>query len=277
MGRIEEMGNFPVQVEKAQQKNADILYPFLLERLGECSEKNKKVIAISGGSGVGKTGMAWLLSERFRADGILSLIVSGDHYPHRIPMYNDAERLRIFRAAGLRGLLAEDVYDEKVRDELRKLQEEEKDAQETPSPWLGIYQRWGDAALGEYLGTEQELLFSEVSSVLSLFKKGEKTLMLRQMGRQAHEIWYEKADVEKTQVLILEWTHANSPLLSGVDVSIVLKSTPEQTLENRKKRNRDAGAGSAFVARVLRIEQEKIDAELVRADLVQDMEGNMWD
>lgn len=274
---MDGMGNCPVQIEKAQQKNADILYPLLLGRLGEFSGRNKKVIAISGGSGVGKTGMAWLLSEHFRVDGISSLIVSGDHYPHRIPMYNDAERLRIFRAAGLRGLLAEDVYDEKVGDELRKLQEEEKDAQETPSPWLGIYQRWGDAALGEYLGTEQELLFSEVSSVLSLFKKGETTLMLRRMGRQAHEIWYEKVDVEKTQVLILEWTHANSPLLSGGDVSVVLKSTPEQTLENRKKRNRDAGTGSAFVARVLRIEQDKIDAGLARADFVQDMEGNMGD
>lgn len=269
------MENLGMQIADEQKRNADILYPLLLRKI--LPDGRKKVVAVSGGSGVGKTGMAWLLKERLDADGIPALIVSGDNYPHRIPAYNDAERLRIFRMAGLRGLLEENVYNPAVREELKELQIHNHDAKEFPGkyPWLAVYHRWGDTALEEYLGTENELLFSEVSFVLSAFKKGEETLMLRRMGREAHEVWYEETKSGSRQVLILEWTHGNSPLLTGVDVSIVLKSTPEETLENRKKRNRDAAVASPFVARVLRIEQKKIDRELGRADLIQDMKGNI--
>ena len=101
------MENPGIQIVDEQRRNADILYPLLLQML---PDGRKKVVAVSGGSGVGKTGMARLLKERLDADGIPALIVSGDNYPHRIPVYNDAERLRIFRMAGLRGLLEENVY-----------------------------------------------------------------------------------------------------------------------------------------------------------------------
>ena len=141
-------------------------------------------------------------------------------------------------------------------------------------PWLTIYQKYGDEALKEYLGTDRELRFFEVSSVLSAFKRGEK-IWLRQMGREVYEVWYREERTEDKEVLILEWTHGNSPLLTGIDLSIVLESTPEETLENRKKRNRDAAITSPFVARVLRIEQEKINAGMDMADFIQDMAGNI--
>lgn len=63
---------------------------------------------------------------------------------------------------------------------------------------------------------------------------------------------------------------------AGVDVSVVLISTPEETLENRKKRNRDTAIDSPFVARVLRIEQKKINDGLDRADIIQDMHGRIY-
>lgn len=250
-----------VQVVDAQKENADKLFPYVIQCLQNSSNQEKKIIAISGGSGVGKTGMAWLLKQRLEKQGISSIIVSGDYYPHRIPFYNDAERLRVFRMAGLAGLLEEQIFNADVRDELRDLQIKNQDADEkmiSKYPWLNIYQKKGDKALEEYLGTEKELLFSEVLSILSAFKKKAPMLMVRQMGREVHDVWYEQIDVSKKQVLILEWTHANSDLLKGIDVSIVLKSTPEQTLENRKTRNRDKEVESPFVARVLRIEQEKL-------------------
>lgn len=273
-----ELEKVKVDIVEAQRRNADLLYPRIRSRLQELKGEEKKVIAISGGSGAGKTGMAWLLKERFAEDKISALVLSGDHYPHRIPMYNDAERLQIFRSEGLIGLLKENLYQTDVEDALRKLQMQGEDANEewtTLYPWLTIYQKYGDKALKDYLGTERELRFFEVSSVLSAFKRGEKILWLRQMGREAHEVWYKEERTEDKEILILEWTHGNSPLLTGIDLSIVLKSTPEETLENRKKRNRDAAITSPFVARVLRIEQEKINAGMDGADFIQDMAGNI--
>lgn len=272
-----ELEKVKVDIVEAQRRNADLLYPRIRSRLQELKGEEKKVIAISGGSGAGKTGMAWLLKEHFAENKISALILSGDHYPHRIPMYNDAERLQIFRSEGLIGLLKENLYQTDVEDALRKLQMQGEDANEewtTLYPWLTIYQKYGDEALKDYLGTDRELRFFEVSSVLSAFKRGEK-IWLRQMGREVYEVWYREERTEDKEVLILEWTHGNSPLLTGIDLSIVLESTPEETLENRKKRNRDAAITSPFVARVLRIEQEKINAGMDMADFIQDMAGNI--
>lgn len=272
---MEEYGAGIVDI---QRENADKLFPALLCRVQKLPEEEKKIIVVSGGSGAGKTGMAYLLKQRFDEIGMRALIVSGDNYPRRVPLHNDVERLSVFRMAGMNALLSEQLYTASVCDTLKALQEKNLDADERLTegyPWLTAYQKGGDAALADYLGTEKELLFSEVSSALSAFKRKEPVLWLRRMGRQAHEIWYEQTDVRDKEVLILEWTHGNSALLKEPDISVVLKSTPEQTLENRKKRNRDKGIDSPFVARVLRIEQEKIEAGLQKADLIQDMQGNM--
>ena len=99
---------------------------------------------------------------------------------------------------------------------------------------------------------------------------------MKRMGRTPEELWYEKVDFSKIDVLVVEWTHGNSAYLQGVDVSVVLISTPEETLENRKKRNRDTAIDSPFVARVLRIEQKKINDGLDRADIIQDMHGRIY-
>lgn len=267
-----------MQVAEAQIQNADRLFPVVLDNIQEQMQSGKTVLAVSGGSGVGKTGMAWLLQRRFAKCGIGAVTVSGDHYPHRIPVCNDAERIRIFRDAGLKGLLEQKAYTQKVREILTGLQRTGQDANDNLQAqyaWLRIYQDCGDRALKDYLGTEAELNFEELSKLVAAFKRQERELVVRHMGREAHEVWYEWMDVSDVQVLILEWTHGNSELLTGIDLSVVLTGTPEETLENRKKRNRDAGIDSPFVARVLRIEQAKIDANLSRADILQDMHGNV--
>lgn len=275
MGQTEGM---QMQLAEAQVRNADRLFPVVLDKMKGRTLEDRTVLAVSGGSGVGKTGMAWLLLQHFARCGIGAIIVSGDHYPHRIPVYNDAERMRIFRTAGLKGLLEHKVYNAGVREILTELQRSGQDANDrlrVQYRWLEIYQDHGDRALEQYLGTEQELGFEELSKLLLAFKDRERELVIRHMGREPHEIWYEWVDVSEAPVLILEWTHGNSRLLTGIDVSVVLTGTPEETLENRKRRNRDAAIDSPFVARVLRIEQKKIDAGLHRADILQDMQGNV--
>lgn len=261
---------------REQIRNAERLFPLILEKTEERKEK-KTIISISGGSGVGKTGMAFLLQNMFEKQGKKSLIISGDNYPHRIPMYNDAERIARFRMSGLNGLITERLYTDEVKEKLLELQKAGRDAEEQEDmQWLSIYQKYGDKALTDYLGTDQELDYEAVSNLLMQFHGGTSQLLLRHMGRTPDDIWYDRMDVSDTDILILEWTHGNSTYLHGVDVSVVLISTPEETLENRKKRNRDTAIDSPFVARVLRIEQKKINDGLDRADIIQDMHGRIY-
>ncbi len=261
---------------REQIRNAERLFPLILEKTEERKEK-KTIISVSGGSGVGKTGMAFLLQNMFEKQGKKSLIISGDNYPHRIPMYNDAERIARFRMSGLNGLITEKLYTDEVKEKLLELQKAGRDAEEQEDmQWLSIYQKYGDKALTGYLGTDQELDYEAVSNLLMQFHGGTSQLLLRHMGRTPDDIWYDRRNVSDTDILILEWTHGNSAYLQGVDVSVVLISTPEETLENRKKRNRDTAIDSPFVARVLRIEQKKIHDGLDRADIIQDMHGKIY-
>ena len=261
---------------REQIRNAERLFPLILEKTEERKEK-KTIISVSGGSGVGKTGMAFLLQNMFEKQGKKSLIISGDNYPHRIPMYNDAERIARFRMSGLNGLITERLYTDEVKEKLLELQKAGRDAEEQEDmQWLSIYQKYGDKALTDYLGTDQELDYEAVSNLLMQFHGGTSQLLLRHMGRTPDDIWYDREDVSDTDILILEWTHGNSAYLQGVDISVVLISTPEETLENRKKRNRDTAIDSPFVARVLSIEQKKINDGLDRADIIQDMHGRIY-
>lgn len=261
---------------REQIRNAERLFPLILKKTEERKEK-KTIISVSGGSGVGKTGMAFLLQNMFEKQGKKSLIISGDNYPHRIPMYNDAERIARFRMSGLNGLITERLYTDEVKEKLLELQKAGRDAEEQEDmQWLSIYQKYGDKALTDYLGTDQELDYEAVSNLLMQFHGGTSQMLLRHMGRTPDDIWYDRRDVSDTDILILEWTHGNSACLQGVDVSVVLISTPEETLENRKKRNRDTAIDSPFVARVLRIEQKKINDGLDRADIIQDMHGRIY-
>lgn len=261
---------------REQIRNAERLFPLIREKTEERKEK-KTIISVSGGSGVGKTGMAFLLQNMFEKQGKKSLIISGDNYPHRIPMYNDAERIARFRMSGLNGLITERLYTDEVKEKLLELQKAGRDAEEQEDmQWLSIYQKYGDKALTDYLGTDHELDYEAVSNLLLQFHGGTSQLLLRHMGRTPDDIWYDRRDVSDTDILILEWTHGNSAYLQGVDVSVVLISTPEETLENRKKRNRDTAIDSPFVARVLRIEQKKINDGLDRADIIQDMHGRIY-
>ena len=105
-----DMPGDKVCIDEDHIRKAALLFPKLVEALKEL-EGEKAVVSVFGGSGVGKSEIASLLGWYLRSAGIGSYVISGDNYPHRIPMYNDAERLRVFRVGGLRGLLAAGLYD----------------------------------------------------------------------------------------------------------------------------------------------------------------------
>lgn len=116
----------PQQKEKAAK-----IFPVVLPMLREVLEKSpakRAVITVCGGSGVGKTGISSLLTYYFNQLGIGCYTLSGDNYPRRIPSLNDAERMRIFRLAGIRGMLEQNVYTPDAARELKALQEAETDS-----------------------------------------------------------------------------------------------------------------------------------------------------
>lgn len=100
-----DMPGDKVEINDSHIEKAITLFPEVLKELMAVIEENKHgraVIAVCGGSGVGKSENASLLTYFFNMAGIGSYTLSGDNYPHRIPVYNDAERLRIFQKSGLK-------------------------------------------------------------------------------------------------------------------------------------------------------------------------------
>lgn len=250
------------------------IFPELLEEIEKVKSKNgngKVVVSVSGCSGVGKSGIAAVLSYYLNDIGIGSYILGGDNYPRRIPEYNDAERLHIFREGGLKGLVKDGEYNKERFQTVHKLQEEGNDADPEnikKYPWYKSYINGGRNALKEYLGTGNELAFKEVEDVVDQFKSGAEKIWLKRMGRSNTQIWYDDVDFKNVDVLLIEWTHGNSDCFNGVDIPILIHNTPAETLKYRLLRNRDCGIDSPFTTMVLDIEQESLINQAHKAKII---------
>jgi len=256
---------------------ASLLFPLLCRALRDLG-REKAVISVFGGSGVGKSEIAALLGWYFRAAGVGSYVLSGDNYPRRIPAYNDAERLRVFRAEGLKGLLRSGAYSPQVQAYLDALWPDGLDADPRKAdeyPWLEVYQAAGRDALRAYLGTEAEQDYEELNAILRAFHRGDSPLWLKRMGRTEEARWYDAVDFREIGVLFVEWTHGGNPLLEGTDLSVLLHSTPEETREHRRSRGRDGKTDSAFTTMVLEIEQEELLRAAPRADWILSKAGKL--
>lgn len=259
----------PQSVEKAEAAFR-LLLPLLRDAL-EGNGHQRAVVAVSGGSGVGKTCVSALLAYYLNALGVGAYTLSGDNYPLRIPEQNDAERLRIFRLAGVRGMLEDGVYSPEAAEKLKALQEQGLDPdpqQAAGNPWLQSYQAAGRRALSGYLGTELEQEYDALSRVLQDFKNGADTLWLKRLGRDDTALWFEEKDFSGISVVVLEWTHGNSGLFAGVDIPVLLASTPAETRQYRLQRGRDANADTPFITMVLELEQQKLEARAPYAQII---------
>ena len=276
-----DMPGDKVVIGEGHIAKANAIFPALAAQLADVLESRpsqRAVIAVCGGSGVGKSETASLLSYYLNQIGIGSYTMSGDNYPHRIPRDNDAERLRVFRTGGLRGLVAAGVCTEEICETLCTLWEADVDAEPEQAkkyPWLAVYQKAGRRSLDAYLGTTNEIDFDEVSGIIARFKQGADKLYLKRMGRETTVLWYDEVDVRDTQVLIIEWTHGNSGFVEGVDVPVLLNSTPAETLAHRRARNRDGKPDSAFITMVLDLEQKKLEAQAYKAKIILSKSGEL--
>ena len=276
-----DMPGDSVQIDAGHDAKARAIFPplwRLLEPILAADPHRRAVVAVHGGSGVGKSETGSLLAHYLRANGLGAYVLSGDNYPRRIPAGNDAERLRVFRTAALQGLVASGLYDDGVRAELDALIAADADARPAEGKaWLDAYRAAGIKALKGYLGTPNEVDFDEVNAILRAFHDGADTLTLKRMGRTADQIWYDTVDVRDVNVLVIEWTHGNNPRVEGVDVPILLNSTPEETLAHRRARARDGGTDSPFTALVLELEQANLHASASRAKIIVSKAGDVID
>lgn len=269
-----------VNIGPSHVAKATCIFPVLVEQLlGVLGERTtgRAVVAVAGGSGVGKSETASLLSFYLRTAGIGSYTLSGDNYPRRIPAHNDAERLRVFRQGGQRGLVDSGEYTAERASVLRTLSAAGADSDSAlvaDNPWLAVYQRAGRAALRGYLGTPAEIDFEGLSGVVRQFRDGADSIWLKRMGRAEADLWYDLVDFSAVGVLVIEWTHGMNAFLHGVDVPILLISTPAETLAHRRARNRDGATDSPFTTTVLGIEQDLLDSQAAGARIIVSKGGD---
>lgn len=276
-----DMPGDKIEIGESHKQKAAKIFPVLVEKLKTILQQNpnqRAVLCVCGGSGVGKSEIASLLGHALQSCGVGSYVLSGDNYPHRIPAQNDAERLRVFRCGALQGLVASGLYTETVKAQLQALQQQDIDAdpsQCAEHPWLATYQAEGKKALAGYLGSEKEQNFAELSNIISQFKNGADAIYLKRMGRTPLDLWYDLVDFSQTNVLIIEWTHGNSDRYTGVDLPILLNSTPQETLEHRRSRNRDGGVDHPFTTMVLEIEQRQLESQAHKAAIIVSKSGEL--
>ena len=275
-----DMPGDSVRIGEDHLRKAGVIFPILLSLLRKSLEENngRAVISVFGGSGVGKSEIASLLACYLREIGIGTYTLSGDNYPRRIPMYNDAERLRIFRVYGVRGLLEKGLYNDSVRYSLASLWNAGTDpdpALREIYPWLAEYQQSGRLALAGYLGQEAEQDYGELRAIVERFRAGDRKIWLKRMGRTDDALWYSEVDFSDVPVLLIEWTHGGSGRFGDVDIPILLASTPAETREHRRMRARDSGTDSAFTTMVLEIEQKQIEERAPFAALIISKAGSL--
>lgn len=275
-----DMPGDKISIHSGSIEKANTIFIELMKLLQEFVSENptKAVVSVYGGSGVGKTTIASLLTYYLNDLGIGSYTLSGDNYPRRLPIYNDAERLHLFREGGLLKLIEDHSYTEERAGIIKEFQLQEKDADVEiiqTYPWYASYILGGIHALQDYLGTEKEINFSQLNDILNCFKMGKEKIWLKRMGKAETDIWYEEVDFSTTNVLILEWTHGNSKYLKNVDIPIFLNSTPQETLEYRKARNRNSNTDTSFITRVLEIEQRLLYDQSVNAKLIVSKDGEI--
>lgn len=141
--------------------------------------------------------------------------------------------------------------------------------------WYESYLRNGKEGLKGYLGTNNEIGFDEVEEIVKEFKAGTDEIWLKRMGREDTELWYEKVDFSKIQVLVIEWTHGNSDNYKGVDIPVLLNSTPQETLAHRRARNRDGATDSPFTMMVLELEQAMLEHQAPKAKIIISKSGEL--
>jgi len=265
-----EMPGDKIKIDENHIARANIAFPVILRHLTS-KDTGRFVVSVYGGSGVGKSEIGSILTRYCEEAGFPAYMMSGDNYPRRYPNQNNIERLNTYRDSGLAAMASDTEFKDEWDDEIRSHWPTTMDFHPSLAinhRGFSLYQNAGRAALSEYLGTKIEIDFNLVNSIIKRFKAGKTRIPLKRMGRSHDDICFRTIDFSNIRVLILEWTHGNSPFLRGVDFPIFLYSSPMETLEHRRSRGRDADTDSPFVQLLLEIEQSKLNTQASKAALI---------
>ena len=250
-----DMPGDKIEIGEDHINKANLIFRELLGQIRELKKEDadrKIVLTVCGGSGVGKSETASLLSFYFNQIGMKAYTLSGDNYPHRIPKYNDAERLHVFRESAIRGMVKDGTFTKERFDIIHERQIAGMDADpklKESYDWYESYLENGKTGLRGYLGTLNEIDFKEVEEIVESFKNKAEKIWLKRMGREDTELWYEEVDFSDTEILIIEWTHGNSDNYKGVD--------------------------SPFTTLVLELEQDMLESQAHKAKVIVSKAGKL--
>ena len=248
-------------IKKAEQVLLKLL-PTLVDRL-EQNQLPHAVVSISGITGNGRREIASLVCFYLNEIGFGAHLVSGVNYFHRDPLLNEAERRRVFQTAGIRGMLLANCYSDGRAESLNLLVKNGTDTDPnviTVHPWIAIYQRAACEGLKQYLGTQSEVDIEELSSSFSLFRNGADELYFRRMPCEASAPIYDCVDLRNTPILIVEWVLGNGDLLKNVDISVYLKGTQPEMIEDMQC--------NPFTAMILKLERQMLHKQLHKAKII---------
>jgi len=275
--RLGDMPGDRIRIDDSHIRRAEEAFSVVLPRL-EAKGDERLVLSVYGGSGVGKSEIGSILAYFCGAAGYPAYVMSGDNYPHRCPPQNDAERLNVYRAAGLSALARDEAFSDDWDRDIHAAWDSLGDADPALARshrGFAIYQEAGRAALQNYLGTRREIDFDLVNAIVARFRSGAASIPLKRMGRTPRDIHFETVDFSGIRVLIIEWTHGNNPRLEGVDLPLFLYSSPQETLDHRRSRAREADLDSSFVRLVLDIEQSRLNTQAKGAALILAKDGRI--
>jgi alpha-galactosidase len=278
-----DMVDDKVYINESHINKAKSIFPILVKQVQAAFRQRldkKVVISVCGGSGVGKSETAAILTYYFKQIGIGSYTLSGDNYPYRVPEFNDAERYQIFYNGAIKHLIENNLYEKTRSDcilQMNTMTDSVFEDNIKKHEWFCQAIDSGKDRLRSYLGTNIEIDFAMLSGIIASFKRAESEILLKRMGRKTSQLWFDVVDFSEVQVLIVEWTHGNSEHLVGVDIPILLSSTPQETLAHRIARNRDKGVDSKFTSIVLAIEQEMLIKQAYKAKIIAMKDGKLID
>lgn len=117
----------------------------------------------------------------------------------------------------------------------------------------------------KWVGTG-EVKLQLLSSHIRAFKNGKEHIDKPLIDYSLNTIVEERFNFDNAQVAIIEGTYTS--LLTDVDARIFIARDFNQTLNHRKKRNRDASELDTFTENVLKIEHDIISKHLSLADII---------
>lgn len=274
-----DMPGDKIGIDESHINRAETIFPYL-ETYLKGRGTLKTLVSVFGGSGAGKSEIGSILAHHCRNAGYETYLLSGDNYSHRYPALNDMERLNRFRSAGWIAIAGDENSGSEWSDTVFHLIAGGMDAdmgKGREHPGIRSYQQAGRRALIDYLGSPVEMDFNALNRIIGFFKERKGVIPLKRMGRTSLDIRFDAISFSTVQVMIIEWTHGNSPYLEGIDFPIFLHSTQENTSEHRRSRGRDKNTGSHFTRLVLDIEQSMVNSHAENARIIITQDGAVVD